>query len=217
MRQKTYGLIVCGLVIFAIATPTLVWGDYISWDIGSVSIYQWFPLFGLWAWMLMWTHYVSGALRIVYSKLKKIQLYSKMTGFAVLACLLLHPGLLSYAQFRNGQGLPPNSYLTYVGSSLALSVMLGSVALLIFLSFEIFDRIKTKPQIVKWWPAISFSQTIAMMLVFIHALNLGMIINSGWFLYVWWLCGIILLPCFCLIHAEDLNRNDENLNNDTTY
>lgn len=141
-------------------------------------------------------------------RLKSPKYYSGITGAAVLGFLLLHPGLLSFAQFRNGQGLPPSSYLNYVGSGMFLSVMLGSIALIIFLSFEVFNRIKTKPAIIKWWPAISISQSIAMMLVFVHALNLGVIVSNGWFLYIWWLCGIILFPCFCLIHARDLDKSE---------
>jgi hypothetical protein len=204
LSQERFDKFTWGVLAISILLPIIVWGNGISWRAGSISPYQWFPLFGLLAWMIMWTHYVTGAIRINNPKLKKPQYYSRLTGYIVLASLLLHPALLAYAQFERGAGIPPFSYIDYVGKELLLAVMMGSVALTIFLSFEIFNRLRQKFIIKKFWLAISFSQSIAMLLIFAHALKLGTHLTSGWFLIIWMLYGIVLLPCIYTIHRHEI-------------
>ena len=203
MNQKNFDIL--SWVIFAVSVflPFLVWGSNLSWDFNNVSIYSFFPLLGLIAWMTMWTHYVTGAIRIRNPKLVKPNHYSTVTGYLVLACLLLHPGLLAYAQNRNGQGLPPSSFFAYTGDGLKLAVMFGSISLLIFLSFEVFNRLKDRQLVKKYWWAISLSQSLAMTLIFIHGLRLGNNLQSSLFTFVWVLYGLLLLPCFYIIHLED--------------
>ncbi len=204
MTQQKFNTIAWLLFGFAAMVPLIVWGSAIDWDIGDITIYQWFPLFGLLAWMVMWTHFVTGALRLNYSQLDKPKYYSVVSGYIVLGSLLLHPGLLAYAQFRNGVGVPPKSFYDYVGSSLTLAVIFGSIALLIFLSFEVFNRLKDNKSVRKNWLYISLSQSLAMTLIFVHGIRLGTNFTSGWFIYIWWLCGIILIPCFYFIHKNDV-------------
>jgi hypothetical protein len=206
MTQKSFNTFVWTVLAFAILVPFIVWGQGINWQIGSITIYRWFSLFGLLAWMVMWTHYINGAIRVKNPKLSKPKFYEPLTAYLVLASLLLHPGLLIYAQWRNGAGLPPNSYLDYVGESLAIAVMFGTISLIIFLSFEVFNRLKHKQTIINWWPAISISQSIAMILIFIHGLRLGTNLSSGWFVYVWILCGIALIPCFYISHESEFSK-----------
>jgi hypothetical protein len=182
----------------------LAWGQTVSWNIATLSPYQWFPLFGIFAWMTMWTHYVIGAIRVNVAELSKPKYYSAVTGWLVLASLLLHPGILAYQQFRNDQGLPPESFINYVGESFQLAVMLGSIALLIFLSFEIFDRLKNNKIVQKYSLAISISQSVAMLFIFVHGLRLGTSLGEGWFRVVWVLMGIILMYCFYLIHRSEI-------------
>jgi hypothetical protein len=207
VTQKRFILFTWIILVISILLPVMVWGTGINWRIATISPYQWFPLFGLLAWMIMWTHYVVGAIRTKWPDLNKPKHYSVVTSYIVLAALLLHPGILAYAQFQNDAGLPPVSFVDYVGEGLLLAIILGSVALTIFLSFEVFNRLKNRSFIKKWWLAISFTQSIAMLLIFVHALKLGTHLTSGWFLLVWLIYGAILLPCFYIIHtAEHANR-----------
>ena len=207
MTQKSYNKFTWTILAFAILVPLFVWGQGIDWQLGSITIYRWFPLFGLLAWMIMWTHYINGAVRVKNPKLVKPKFYEPLTAYVVLGSLLLHPGLLIYAQWKNGAGLPPNSYIDYVGEALALAVMFGTIALIIFLSFEVFNRMKNNKSIKKWWPAVSISQSVAMILIFVHGLRLGTDLSSGWFVYVWLLCGISLIPCFYIFHKIDFTKN----------
>jgi hypothetical protein len=210
MTQKRFNVFAWSIFFLSVIIPVIVWGNNVSWQIRTITPYQWFPLFGLLAWMIMWTHYVNGAIKIKNTSLETPRYYGKSTAYIVLASLLLHPGILAYAQWKNDVGLPPISFYDYVGENLLLAVMLGSVSLTIFLSFEIFDRMKNNPGIKKWWLAISISQSIAMTLIFVHGLRLGSTISSGWFLYIWMLYGIILVPCFYIIHTVDFQNRAKN-------
>jgi hypothetical protein len=203
MNQKNYNYFAWS--IFAISTliPFFVWGSNLSWEFGSITAFQWFPLFGLLAWMIMWTHYINGAVRVKNPNLKKPKYYGKLTAYVVLASLLLHPGILALKQFQLGEGIPPLSFKEYVGDGLLVAVLLGSISLTIFLSFEIFDRLRDRPGIKKWWIWISISQSLAMILIFVHGLRLGGNLSSGWFTYVWLIYGLLLLPCFYIIHTQD--------------
>lgn len=203
MKQQTFNRITWATVFFSLAVVTLTWSRSIDWDSGYISAYQWFPLFGLTAWITMAGHYYLGTMRIVYPELKKPKGYKTFTGYLVLGSLLLHPGILALEQNNNGQGPPLASFYNYVGDGLKLAVMLGTISLLIFLSFEVFERIKDKKIIKSKWTAISVSQSIAMTLIWVHALRLGSNLGEGWFQFLWFVAGLTLIPCFYIIHKED--------------
>jgi hypothetical protein len=209
MTQKQFSTMTWLLVLLSVLLPLYVWGDSIGWNFSGLTLYQYFPLFGLLAWMVMWTHYVSGAVRVKTRSLSKPANFGAITGVLVLGALLLHPGLLALAQFQNGAGAPPASFYSYVGDALRLSVMLGSISLLIFLSFEIFSRLKNRQTIKKYWKYIGLSQAVAMSFIFIHGLSLGSQIQSGWFIYIWYLYGIILVPCLYIIIQNDFKDTEK--------
>lgn len=204
MNQKTFTYYSWGIVALSLLLPFIAWGQNLNWQFSGLNGYQLFPLFGLLAWMVMATHYFTGYVR-VKSGLVKPPYFSSVTGYFVLACLLLHPAILAYNEFVNTDTLPPESFVNYVGESLQLAVFFGSFSLLLFLSYEVFDRIRHKTSIKKNWWLVNISQTIAMTLIFIHALRLGGEI-SGWFLAVWIIYGLALLPCFYLFHTMDFEE-----------
>ncbi len=204
MTQKTFNIFSWATVVLSTTLVIVAWGQGIDWEIGSITAYQWFPLFGLLAWMIMATHYFTGTLRILNPELKKPTYYSKVTSYIVLASLLLHPGILAYAQLRNGAGVPPASFTDYVGESLMLASFLGTLGLAVFLSFEVIERLKERQSIKKHWWAVSVSQSLAMTFIFVHALRLGGELQ-GWFLAIWLLYGVALVPCFYIIHKSDFS------------
>lgn len=157
----------------------------------SVTLYAVFPLLGLLAFSLMWTHYVAGILRRrLDATVAANRLFHKVTASIVLALILLHPGLLIFQLYQDGFGLPPQSYLTvYALPAMKGALMLGSISLLIFLSFE-FKRHFGKKQ---WWRFIEYAQVIAMFLVFYHGLTLGRELSVGWYRSTWYFYGISLL------------------------
>jgi hypothetical protein len=207
-KQQAFTLFTWTIFTAALLVPTAVWANNIGWSLSSVSLYSFFPLLGLIAWMMMWTHYASGAFRITNAGLKKPNHYSKVSNYIVLAAIVLHPGLLALAAFQASGALPPFSLYDY-RSDLMLAVLLGTVGWFIFISYEYFSRAKNKPWVKKLGPAISISQSLAMILIFIHGLQLGADLGGGWFRGLWIVYGALLLPCFYIIHKADFTKPSE--------
>lgn len=157
-------------------------------DLGDLSLYEIFPPLGLVAFGLMWTHFVMGALRR-YSGIqkKKRNLYMSISMGLVLALLLLHPGLLWLALYMDGYGLPPQSYITAYSTQLGF-VVLGTIALTIFLAFELKRFFGEK----SWWKYVEWLQIVGMTAIFIHAIGLGNELRIDWFMLVWLFYGVSL-------------------------
>ncbi len=183
--------------------PLLVWASNLGWRLKSVTTLTLFPFLGLWAWSIMWTHYAYGSLRIVYPELQKNKIYSKITGYLVLGLILLHPGIVALSQWKFQHKLPPGSYYGYVDSSMKLFIVFGAIALLTLLSFDVFERLKHKAIVQRNWHWVSFSQMLAMLLIFVHSLELGQTFSSSWFEFYWVALGALLIPCFGLIGRLD--------------
>lgn len=190
------------LMAIVVIASVVAWAEMRQWNFDNMSALALFPLLGLLAWSIMWTHYAIGGIRLV-RPFERSRVYSQVSATIVLFCLLLHPGLLAYNQYRVTDALPPTSFYNYVGQSLQWAILLGTISLIIFLSFEFFKRLKTRGWVARNWRWISISQMIAMTLIFIHALALGQNLQSGWFLFWWVGLGVLLIPCFGLILRAD--------------
>ncbi len=170
----------------AVALPVLAWLG--TRTLNDITVYDIFPPLGLVAFGLMWTHFVMGALRRYSSYDKKRHgLYMPVSMGLVLGLIILHPGLLWLQLFKDGFGLPPGSYLTAYKTQ-QLYVLLGSLGLAIFLSFELKRWFARKA----WWKYVELLQIVGMAAIFIHALELGREVRSSWFMAVWWVYGITL-------------------------
>lgn len=176
------GAVVSGLALF-------VWGQSFAWHFSVLSTYQIFPVLGLLAFSLMWSHYMIGFLRRLTKTTSNLSDYFRITGYAVLVLILLHPGLLIYQRFHDGFGLPPGSYKSYVAPSMAWLTLLGSVSLLAFLSFELKRWFDHK----NWWKYILILNDAAMLGIFYHGLQLGTQTHIMWFRGIWWFYGITLI------------------------
>ncbi len=166
------------------------WGQGISWQFSTLTAYSLFPLFGLLAFSLMWTHYIIGALRRKMAVDKSVTKdYFALTGWIVLLLICLHPGLLWFQLWRDGFGFPPSSYLNnYVAPTLKWAAMLGTASLLMFLAFE-FKRWFGKK---KWWVAIEYANVAAMFAILVHSLKLGTNLQSGPLRFMWLFYGLTL-------------------------
>ncbi len=200
--------------------------SYLPWLVGAAAVlyplvtfidakpeltdpYQVFPILGILAWSLMWTHYVNGSITLWFGTKFRSPSYKKVTEYLVLALILLHPSLLVYALWRDTGTLPPASYLDYVGEANAKFILFGTVALLAFLSFEVLQRLRSRPAVMRQWRWVSVSQIVAMTLIFVHGLGLGNTINNSWF-QTWWLfMGAVLLPCFWIVLQSDWPRKQD--------
>ncbi|HSX14822.1 MAG TPA: hypothetical protein VLE72_02835 [Candidatus Saccharimonadales bacterium] len=185
----------------------VAWGSGLRWDLTAINAYSLFPLFGLLAFSLMWSHYVASVARQVlkldHQVLKR---YFDLTSLVVLALILLHPGLLSWALWRDGLGLPPGSEFLYVGKALKTAVILGMTGWAILLAYELRRWLKTKPY---WWVFV-LATDAAMILIFIHSLKLGSNLQTGWFRGVWLFYGASLGLCLIYIYIKKLAFTREN-------
>lgn len=202
-NQHVFHVLVWDLFALAVIVPLFAWLQNMDWSLEGLTSYRLFPLLGLWAWMIMWTHFVVGAIRLHNPELTRPAGYSEVTRVFVLACIILHPGILFYNQFQNGFGLPPGSAVAYVGEPLKIAIYMGTLSLAIFLSYEFFDRAKDKAWVKNNWRWVSLSQAVAMILIFVHALRLGGDLGEGWFRITWFVAGLLLLPCFYIILKHD--------------
>lgn len=168
-----------------------IWGDLYNWHMLPYSSYTFFPLFGLLAFGLMWSHYMVAVARQITGFPKTIiKRYYKATSIVVLASILLHPGLFIWQLFLDGYGLPPGSYKAYVGASMTWLVILGAISLFVFLAFELHRVFGDR----SWWKYVGYANDVAMLAIFYHGLQLGSHLQSGWFRGLWLLYGILLVP-----------------------
>lgn len=171
----------------AVLLAVITWGQSYDWQFNHLSSYTLFPLFGLVAFSLMWAHYVVAAVRVKTGLEANVtKQYFEITSFLVLLAILLHPGLLIWQLWRDGLGLPPNSYFQYVGQSMRVAVTLGSISLAIFLVYELRHYYNKR----WWWKYVQYASDVAMVAIFIHALRLGQNLQTGWYRWIWLLYGL---------------------------
>lgn len=178
---------------FVVVTALLVWSQVRLTGAVNLGIYDIFPLFGIIAFGLMWTHFLFGAIRRYIGAPKpEKHLYSTVSMGVVLAMIVLHPGLLWFALWRDGFGLPPGSYLTIYSTQL-LAVISGTIGLCIFLAYELKRLFGDK----KWWKYIEYLQVVGMVAIFYHALELGGELDVLWFRILWWVYFITFAIAVC--------------------
>lgn len=166
-----------------------VWGYLLDWQFGAITWHDWFPLFGLLAYSLMISHYLTSLVRQVAKQpADPIDWYFKLTSWVVLACLLLHPGLLTYKLWAEGHGLPLGSYHYHVGTNLLVWIYLGLVCWLAFMLYELHYKFEDR----SWWRYVSYISDAAMIGIFFHAIKLGQHLYLPWFRWVWYGYGLIL-------------------------
>jgi hypothetical protein len=193
------------LTVVVSVLAVYVWASSLAWDFSGLSIYQIFPVLGLLAWSIMWSHYVAVYLRErkYVSANHELADYFRLTSYAVLVLLLLHPGLLIYQRFRDGFGLPPKSYETYVAPNLAWVTLLGTVSLFAFLAYEFHRWYSNRP----WWKYIVSAGDIAMLAIFYHGLRLGTQLHVLWFRYIWWFYGVCLVLLLLVKYLPKLQQS----------
>lgn len=173
------------------------------------SMYSLFPLFGLLAFSLMWTHYIAGALRrYMYLPIEILQPYRTITGMIVLFCILIHPVMFYTQLILDGYGLPPASVQAVYPDILPqLAIIAGSTALLCFFAYELQRYFQDKT----WWRYVEWANSGAMLLILWHGFILGGELQSGWFRYLWILYGVTFIVS--LSYSEYDKRKERHATN----
>ncbi len=191
----------------AALVAVIAWGQDVQWHIAGLSTYRLFPLFGLLAFSLMWSHYiVSMARQQLGLKKEVLHRYFEATSLAVLTVILAHPGLLEWQLLRDGFGWPPGSVLDhYVAPSLKIFAVLGMVSLLVFLTYELRRWYAERP----WWQYVGYATDAAMVAIFIHSLKLGTQLQHGWLRMVWYFYGLSLAVALGYLYYYKLQATDK--------
>ncbi|HUC88260.1 MAG TPA: hypothetical protein VMR95_03885 [Candidatus Binatia bacterium] len=196
-RQLTAKIFAWVITLATALLAIIVWGNSLQWHIFSESTYTLFPVFGLIAFSLLWSQYITLAVKYYFKFDGAVfAQYYNITGWLVLLAILLHPGLLIWQLWRSGRGLPPNSYLHYVIPSLKGAVILGMINLTILLLFEL-RRIFAKHS---WWRVFTYVVDIVMFSIFYHGLRLGTQLQTGWYRKVWFFYGGVFLIALLFIY-----------------
>lgn len=205
MKARDLQIFAWGSAGFAFLAGLFAWGQTFKWQF-FMSNYTLFSLFGLVAFGLMWSHYVTAAVRQYFKLGKEItQNYFEITSLIVLTAILLHPGLLAYQLWRDGAGLPPASELHYLGPKKEVYILMAMISLCLFLAYELRRWFKDR----SWWKYIQYLTDIAIVMIYIHALNVGGQLQQGWYRTVWYFYGITLAGSLGYIYYKKLAPTKE--------
>lgn len=204
-RTSYLGLIPWMLSAVVSLLAIYVWGQSFAWNRHVVNAYLFFPILGLLAYSILWSQYMVGFLQHNALKAQNLGVYFRNTGYLVLLLIVLHPGILIYARFRDGYGLPPGSYESYVAPGMGWITLLGTVSLLAFLAFELRRFYGQK----KWWKYVLAAGDAAMLAIFYHGFRLGTQLRSGWFRYLWLFYGTTLLLVLFFTYYKRLQQHGQ--------
>lgn len=165
-----------------------VWAQALNWQFVGIGTDGWFPLFGILAFSLMWVHYAVDFIERL-AEFTPAGKYLAITRYLVLFFIIMHPGLLAYERWQQGFGFPPGSVIGYEGAMLALWVIVGIMAWVVFMGFELHHWYREE----RWFKFIMYATDAAMIAIVFHALKLGGEVQSGWFHYVWIFYAISLV------------------------
>jgi hypothetical protein len=204
--KKGFQLFTWVLAVVVIGLAALAWSE-VRLTGRTLSAYDVFPILGLSAFSLMWTHYTTDAVR---RRLKldsnALKQYFAVTSSIVLVLILLHPTIFLAQLYIDGFGLPPFSYWdVYTGFTQRIALLLGTLSLLAFLSFELYRWFKKK----SWWRYIEYANIAAMAAIFYHALTLGGELGLSWFRTIWFVYGCTLVVA---VVYNQVQRKREKLN-----
>ena len=157
----------------------------------NLTSYSLFPLFGLMAFTLMWTHYAAGAMREYFNLPKEtLGLHFQLTSYLVLFCIIAHPLLLELQLYLDGLGLPYESIpAVYTTVLERVAVIAGITALVCFLFFELYRFYKDRA----WWKYVEWANVGAMFLILAHGFTLGGELRQPWFQVVWLFYAVTLV------------------------
>ena len=207
MVKKNFQFFAYILGFLVLLLGFIAWGQGFGWQFNYLSAYDLFPLFGILAFSLMWTHYIVSA-KSLYLKIPATETknYFKYTGLLVLVFLLLHPGILVWQLWRDGFGLPPGSYYyNYVAIGSRWAVLLGTFSWFVFIAYEFHRKFSKRT----WWKYVSYGSDFAMVAIFFHALELGPELAQGWFRMVWLFYGASYLVSVIYLRFSKNKLNKE--------
>lgn len=180
----------------------LYWLSKQDWSLASLNAFSIFPLLGLLAFTIMWFHLMVAALIKLKPKMFDYSDFYRKTSNAVLALIIAHPLLLIYKSIQNS-----TSAFDYAGDNGKVFIVFGSVALLLFLAYEVVDRLRDKPILKNNWQFVIAANRIGFVLVYVHGLQVGQHLQSGWLKALWIFYGITTAIYFVWSYSTEIRED----------
>lgn len=145
-----------------------------------------FPIFGLYAFFLVWLQIVLGASMPLFRKLfNNINSIHKIEGIFALLFAFLHPLFLLMAI-----GLTKYRNFEYVSDKMKVFALFGTLALVLIIITALTALLMRLPWLRTRWRMVHYLNYAIFVLVFIHSWNLGSDIQSTGLKYLWLFYGI---------------------------
>jgi glycine/D-amino acid oxidase-like deaminating enzyme/nitrite reductase/ring-hydroxylating ferredoxin subunit/DMSO/TMAO reductase YedYZ heme-binding membrane subunit len=145
-----------------------------------------FPLFGLYAFVLVWAQVMLGSSMPVWRKVFPwIEKFHRAEGVFVLLFALIHPSLLFLAY-------GPADYLakTFVTSEQKLFVTLGQFQLLLLVLTVSTALLRNTRLVKRWWRYVHWANYLVFISAWTHSWFLGSDVQTSGLRYVWIFFGI---------------------------
>lgn len=173
------------------------WYDQRGGTLDNLDVFAIFPLLGLVAFTMMWWHLMVAWMKRVWPDAYNYSSYYKITGNIVLVLILLHPILL----------FSKMAAYDYVAPDNKVFVNFGLLALVIFLVYEVIERLKSSSFVKNNQAYIAAANRIGFILVFFHGLQLGQHLQTGWLRGLWIFYGLSSLAYFVYAYYSDIKRD----------
>ena len=173
-----------------VALSVYVWGSALEWKLEDLSALSVFPVLGLVAFTVMWWHFLLGFVKDLSPSFVKIKNLHKTSSILVFFLIILHPLLLAFYGVSNNIDQPPELFFLYVGESNKFYIVLGYLALTIFLLYDLARWLKNKAVVKNNWLIVDSIDDVAFVAIFFHSLMIGSHVQTGWFKYLWIFYGV---------------------------
>ncbi len=176
-------------VFGVVALALFEWGDSLDWQISNSSKLQIFPLLGLIAFSIMWWHFLLGFVSEVKSDYGKPKSLKAVSSLFVFFLIILHPMLLLLQS--NSVGIDFKKFVeAYIGDTNFFFVSIATVALFIFIAYDLDKRLNNQQFLKKNWLIVDAIDDVAFLAIFVHSMMLGQHTAEGWFRYYWIALGL---------------------------
>lgn len=175
---KKYTLTI--LAYLAVLYPLWVSAGGMGWSFSSGVIMNFFPLFGIAAFTIMWLHVVSEPFQAWLGQYFDREKFVDRTSYLVLVCIIMHPLLVLIS-------IKFNVMMLLQGGIYIWLAILGFFLLIIF---DIGKFLQKKEFFFRHWNKILFLSTIGFLLIFFHSLGIGSNLQSGFLRKLWIFYGV---------------------------
>ena len=177
------------MVFPLLAVAIWQWGTGLDWELEELDLLTVFPLLGMIAFTTMWWHFLVGFVAQIKPNFTKFKRLHLVSGYWVFVAIVLHPLLFWVWGVGEGFASPLDIYKAYLGDDYRFA-LLGTLGLFVFLLYDLARWLRERPFIKRYWWVVDSIDDTAFLIIFIHSINIGQHVQSGWFRYLWIFYGL---------------------------